>query len=220
MYDIFREKFRKCLFMSIEQVRQPQRPSLSTMSKQGRKNSPTCTAAPSTWPDAVWEAFETRLSTNRTSKNTTYLQEAVVPNDNDLPPALQRERCLVPTGSNMIMVVVNGRQYQRPLHRMKLLLHLRSAGIADALDIAEQASHLCMDAVNVDGKGSKHCANPLHMVVEDDRTNKKRQRCAGWVWIHPYQDRLGGGYWYPTCIHDPPCLRYTPKALMPTLLRN
>lgn len=193
---------------------------LSTMSKQGRKNSPTCTAAPSTWPDAVWEAFETRLSTNRTSKNTTYLQEAaVVPDDDDLPPALRRERCLVPTGSNMIMVVVEGQQYQRPLHRMKLLLHLRGVGAADALDSAGQASHLCMDAVNVDGKGSKHCANPLHMAVEDDRANKKRQRCAGWVWIHPYQDRLGG-YWYPTCIHDPPCLRYTPKASVPTLLRD
>jgi len=85
------------------------------------------------------------------------------------------------------------------------------------LRATEQSSHLCMDSVNTDGKGAKHCCNPDHMVVEDDQKNKARQRCAGWIWIHSFQGKEGG-YWYPTCSHEPPCLRFTPKATIPTTI--
>ena len=111
-------------------------------------------------------------------------------------------------------VVHNKLQYQRPIHRMMHQL-LERQEERPFLTKEQQSSHLCMDSVNLDGKGAIHCCNPQHMVVEDDKTNKSRQRCAGWIWIHPF-DGHEGGYWYPTCVHEPPCLRYTPKSVIPT----
>jgi hypothetical protein len=177
-----------------------------------RKNKPRNTDKPEKWGDAVWKAFETKINNNLTSKNRTYY-EPFVPRGVELPPVLAADPCQIPTGSNNIMVCVNDQEYQRPIHRIRMLLKARG------LRSAQQASHLCMDAINVDGRGEKHCRNPSHMVVEDDKTNKSRQRCAGWIWIHPFQDQPGG-YWYPSCVHEPQCLRFTPKTKVPTALRR
>ena len=110
----------------------------------------------------------------------------------------------------------DGLQYQRPIHRIMHQLSERSQG-RPFLANEQQSSHICMDAINVDGKGAKHCCNPMHMTVEDDKTNKLRQRCQGWIWIHPYDGREGG-YWYPTCLHKPQCKRFVPKDVVPTVI--
>jgi Zinc-binding loop region of homing endonuclease len=112
------------------------------------------------------------------------------------------------------MISILNQQYQRPIHRIALQLQRRNTN-QPLLAKTQQASHLCMDDINVDGKGTKHCVNVNHMVVEDDKTNKMRQRCQGWIWIHPH-DGNSGNYWYPSCVHSPPCLRYQPKSTVPT----
>jgi len=185
--------------------------------KPARKNSPRNTETPDTWPAVVWQKFTEKLGANRHRSGTYYTVVQTFPElvtDANAPPQLRNEQCHEPTKSNMMMVAVSGKEYQRPLHRIRLYLRLRQQGVA-VPSSDEQASHLCPDAINTSGRGSMHCTNPDHMVIEDDRTNKSRQRCAGWIWIHPYQRNLGG-YWYPTCVHSPPCLRYVPKTRMPT----
>lgn len=187
--------------------------------KDARKNSPRNTDTPDTWPKAVWQKFKEKLDENRHRSGTYYTVVQSFPDlatDANAPPPLRNEQCHVPTKSNMMMVAVNSKEYQRPLHRIRLYLRLREQGVAIPKS-ENQASHICPDAVNTSGRGSKHCNNPDHMVIEDDKTNKARQRCAGWIWIHPYQVNLGG-YWYPTCSHSPPCLRYTAKTKVPTIV--
>ena len=115
-------------------------------------------------------------------------------------------------------VVVDGMQYQRPMHRILLYLQRQQDGYPIP-KFGEQASHLCMDAINTDGRGEKHCVRPEHMVVEDDQTNKLRRNCAGWIWIWPTEGNPGN-FWYPTCTHDPPCLRYTDRSNIPTELQH
>ncbi len=177
-----------------------------------KKNSSTNTDDCFLWSDGVWEEFERKLNNNSTSKETTYYHD--VDFEKSAPPALNASLCQVPTGSNQIMVVHKKQQYQRPIHRMLLQLQRRRDDLP-LLNKKQQASHLCMDTVNKDGKGLKHCVNVHHMVVEDDKTNKSRQRCPGWIWIRKYQENPGG-YWYPSCIHSPPCLRYQEKSIVPT----
>lgn len=188
--------------------------------KKRRKNKPRNISCPSTWSDDVWKQFELMLTANQTSKGGTYYTEVPTGKHapDEMPPALLWERCHIPTGSVNMMVCVEDMEYQRPLHRIQFLLKTRrETGIV--LNNERQASHLCMDAINVDGKGASHCCNPAHMVDEDDRTNKSRQRCAGWIWIRPYAGNPGG-FWYPSCVHNPPCIRYTPKSQMPTLIHS
>jgi len=188
-----------------------------------RKNAPRNTDSPSQWPANVWSTFQDALSSNLNSRGRKYFEEESVWSDlRDLPPALQNERCHNPVGAAAITVCINGHQYQRPLHRIRFLLYQKAHLTADEfqawLTTNQQASHLCMDRVNLDGKGTTHCSNPNHMVAEDDKTNKLRQRCAGWIWIWNYDDHPGG-YWYPSCTHTPPCLRFTPKSSVPTTIR-
>lgn len=187
--------------------------------KPARKNSPRNKDTPDKWPEAVWRKFKANLDANRHRNGTYYSVVPTFPElttDANAPPQIRSEQCHNPTKSNQMMVNVDGKEYQRPLHRIRLYLRLRQQGVAVPKS-EDQASHLCSDAINVSGTGSKHCSNPDHMVIEDDKTNKLRQRCAGWIWIHPYQSHPGG-YWYPSCIHSPPCLRYTPKSITPTLV--
>lgn len=183
-----------------------------------RKNSARCTDNPYDWPAAVWELFEKKMEQNKTSKSKPYFVTApLCPLPEIVPPALSAEQCHNPAGSNNVMVCYNGKEYQRPLHRIRFLLKIRKEGQLPNESKSMQASHLCPDDVNVDGKGAKHCCNPDHMVAEDDKTNKSRQRCAGWVWIHPHRGN-DNGFWYPSCIHNPPCLRFVPKNLRPSQL--
>ncbi len=141
-----------------------------------------------------------------------------VKHDNVCPTSLINKLAALCDATFFTRVCCEGQEYQRPLHRIKLLLHLRATNQAIPSS-DQQASHLCMDTINVDGRGEKHCANPLHMVVESDADNKARQRCAGWIWIHSYEGNTGG-YWYPSCTHNPACLRFTPKTTVPTVLRQ
>ena len=163
----------------------------------------------------ILNIFKDKLETNRNSNGDSYYTVQEV--DITQPPALQNSVCHYPTKSNQLMVAFEGTQYQRPIHRLSLQLDRHSKGL-EFLSKTEQASHLCMDNINLDGKGNKHCVNVAHMVVETDKANKERQRCPGWIWIHDYQGNPGG-YWYPSCIHSPPCLRYQPKELLPTHFR-
>jgi len=181
-----------------------------------RKNSPRSTEKPSQWSNTVWDTFTSRLIRNRNSKGKPYYNEVPMTGDVNAPPELRNERCHNPAGSQMMMVSIGGKEYQRPLHRLRQYLSLRAAGqpLPDSLD---QSSHLCQNLANVGGTGQKQCCNPDHMVLEDDRTNKSRQRCAGWVWILP-QSGNPGNFWYPTCTHSPPCLRYTPITTVPTTI--
>lgn len=179
-----------------------------------RKNSPRNTQHPRLWGDKVWQAFQQKLESNTNSKGKPYY--ITEPLGHDSPPHLENENCWNPAGCNFITVCVDGQEYQRPLHRILLLLRLREKG--EPLPEKEgQASHLCHDSINKDGKGAKHCCNPDHMTVESDAQNKSRQRCAGWIFIHTYGGHAGG-YWYPSCTHSPVCIRYTNKA--PTLIRE
>jgi len=183
--------------------------------KKHRKNSETCTNKPSQWPDNVWEEFERRLAKNK-HRTGVYYTEIPMVADPAAPQELRDERCHNPGKSQQMMVVVDGKQYQRPLHRIRWMLKMRQQGLP-VPDSIDQASHLCPNLVNVDGKGSKHCSNPNHMVLEGDKTNKQRQRCAGWIWIRRYKNNPGD-FWYPTCTHSPPCLRYTPKTVVPSTI--
>jgi Zinc-binding loop region of homing endonuclease len=181
-----------------------------------RMNSPRSSEKPSQWSKAVWETFSSRLIRNKNSKGKPYYNEVPMTADPNAPQELHNERCHNPAGSQMMMVSVGGKEYQRPLHRLRQYLALRAAGqpLPDSLD---QSSHLCQNLANVGGTGKKQCSNPDHMVLESDRTNKSRQRCAGWVWILP-RGGNPGNFWYPTCTHSPPCLRFTPKTTVPTTI--
>jgi len=185
-------------------------------SESQRKNSPRSKEKPSQWSKAVWDTFTTRLQRNKNSKGKAYYNEVPMTADPNAPPELRNERCHNPAGSQMMMVSVGGKEYQRPLHRLRQYIALRAAGqpLPDTLD---QSSHLCQNLANVGGTGQKQCSNPDHIVLEDDRTNKSRQRCAGWVWILP-RGNNPGNFWYPTCTHSPPCLRFTPKTTVPTTI--
>jgi hypothetical protein len=183
---------------------------------QTRKNSPKNTDPPSEWKPGVWDIFSEKLSKNRNSNEKPYYTVVKpLPAIAELPFAISTARpCANPTGSNSITIVFEREEYQRPLHRIRHLLEVRKNS-GHVLGKYEQSSHICMDAINTDGKGTKHCTEPSHMIVEDDKTNKARQRCAGWIWIHTFEGHAGG-YWYPTCTHMPACLRYTPKENIPT----
>jgi len=188
------------------------------MTSSKRNNKPLCKDPPSLWPDNVWTAFSNALTRNKNRDgNPYYVKSRPL---GELPPALLGEYCHnpKPEGSNTITVCVNDMQYNRPIHRIRMMLRCRELG-NPIPNKEEQCSHLCLDEVNIDGKGSKHCTNPEHMVIEDDRMNKSRQRCAGWVWIHPYHNH-DGGYWYPTCTHNPPCIRYKAKEVRPVQLKQ
>jgi hypothetical protein len=194
------------------------KPTMEPEKKRGkRKNKPKGTSNPVEWKDSVWNAFSTRLESNTNSKGDTYYTTTPMTNTTaDAPPCLVDEECWNPSNSPRITVCVDDRQYQMAMHRIMLLLRLRSEG-RPLPTTREQASHICADAINTDGRGATHCCNPDHMVIEDDKTNKSRQRCAGWIWIHKYNDHIGG-YWYPSCTHNPPCKTYTPKHAIPTIL--
>jgi len=181
-----------------------------------RKNSPRSKDNPSQWSKAVWDTFSSRLIRNKNSKGKPYYNEVPMTADPNAPPELRNERCHNPAGSQMMMVSVGGKEYQRPLHRLRQYIALRAAGqpLPDSLD---QSSHLCQNLANVGGTGQKQCSNPDHMVLEDDRTNKSRQRCAGWIWVLP-RGGNPGNFWYPTCAHSPPCLRFTPMTTVPTTI--
>jgi hypothetical protein len=189
--------------------------------KRCRKNKPRNTSDPKTWNEIVWKTFDLKITANLNSKGNSYYTEVSTMEQHitdDMPPALLLEKCTIPTGSNNMTICVNDMQYQRPLHRIRFLLRIRQE-TGNVLNSDEQASHLCMDAINVNGKGEIHCNNPNHMVIEDDCTNKSRQRCAGWIWIRPYAGNPGG-FWYPSCVHKPLCIRYTPKSQVPTVIQD
>jgi len=185
------------------------------LAKKQRKNSETSTSRPSQWPGKVWEEFERKLTKNE-HRTGVYYSEIPMMTDPEAPKELRDERCHNPGKSQQMMIVVGGKQYQRPLHRIRLMLKMRRQGLV-VPDSVDQASHLCPDSVNVDGKGSKHCCNPNHMVLESDKINKQRQRCAGWIWVRRYKNNPGD-FWYPTCTHSPPCLRYTPRTVVPSTI--
>jgi len=188
------------------------------MSGSSRANSPRNTQTPAEWPADVWQAFSNRMCANRTSQGQPYYTRvAMCPPNVDAPEALRSVECDNPFGAAQVTICCNGQQYQRPLHRIRFLLKMRLLG--QIPDSQEQASHLCMNMVNSDGRGAQQCCNPDHMIVEDDATNKSRQRCAGWIWIHAFAGHAGG-YWYPTCVHAPPCLRYTLKSIVPSQIRG
>ena len=187
--------------------------------KATRKNKPRATARPHEWPDAVWQKLDLLLEQrNRNSQGNPYWVERDMVPDAALPPALEDDRCHNPFKSARVTVCYKDRQYQIALHRARLFLRLRRNGLPLPCT-KTQASHLCMDMINTDGKGNTHCCNPDHQSCESDGENKDRQRCAGWIWVHTHRDNPGG-FWYPTCLHKPPCKRFTPKDMKPTELRQ
>lgn len=185
--------------------------------KQPKKNKPSSRLPPTQWPDNVLDEAKSRLDANLNKKDEPYfVDHPISDNKHEVPPALQAEVCQHPRGAARITVNLNDFQYQSGIHRLRLLLRLRDEG--KDWKSMQQASHLCPDYINVTGSGHQHCVNPDHMESEDDATNKSRQRCAGWIWIHQFEDHEAG-YWYPSCVHDPPCKRFTPKTEVPTVLR-
>jgi Zinc-binding loop region of homing endonuclease len=180
-----------------------------------KKNKPRGPSDPAEWPVNVWDTFQRKLEANVSSAKKPYFE--VFTPQGELPPALQHDPCHHPSGSSSMTVNLNDFEYQRPLHRIRHLLQQRQKG--KILTTEEQSSHLCMDFANEDGRGTKHCCNPEHLAVEDDKKNKERQRCAGWVFVHPYKANPGN-FWYPTCTHQPPCKRYTPKEKKPSQLND
>jgi len=190
--------------------------------KKRKKNSPKTKLQPQEWPDIVWKIFDQKISNNRNSKSEPYYKEEALGNAQEVPLALINERCHNPSGAAAMTIIANvgigNEEFQLPLHRLRFYLSYwkRSDQIPDS---KVQASHLCLDRVNTDGRGSNHCCNPAHMVNEDDQQNKSRQRCQGWIWIHPYGGHEGN-YWYPSCLHQPPCIRFTPKTEKPSQLFN
>jgi hypothetical protein len=182
-----------------------------------RKNSPRNIEPISNWNETVLDVFEEKLTKNINSKNEPYYVKTSLCGVDQSPPALIEEMCFNPAGANCITICFEGQQYQRPLHRIMKILNLRKYG-HKVPEKEEQCSHICQNRVNIDGKGTRQCCNPNHIVIEDDLTNKSRQRCAGWIWIHPFDKHIGG-YWYPTCSHQPPCLRFSPITNIPTQLK-
>jgi Zinc-binding loop region of homing endonuclease len=167
-----------------------------------------------TWDEAVWATAAEKLKKNLNSKGKPYYKEVRLPGAPD-----QVTPCHYPVGSQFFTLTSNNftHEYQMKMHRWRLCVSLWENNQPLPTTPQQQASHLCMDVVNEDGRGSKHCVNPLHMVIEDDKTNKSRQRCAGWIYIHQYENNVGG-FWYPSCLHNPPCLRFTPIEEIPTVV--
>lgn len=187
------------------------------MAKPAKKNSPRSEELPYRWPTEVWDIVRHRLGINKNSKGRSYYDEVPSVEDAEAPPAIQAERCHPATKSTRITVVYQSIEYSIAIHRARFMLAEYDKNDEEFPLSQAQASHICLDAVNVDGKGTFHCTNPQHMVSEYDKSNKSRQRCPGWIWIHPH-DGHEGGYWYPTCIHDPPCIRYRSKTVVSTQL--
>jgi len=188
------------------------------MSSIKKKNSPRTSDTPDRWPRAVWALLRKRLVENKNSKGETYYSEVPTIDDAEAPPAILAEMCHPATKSTRITVCYNSVEYSLAIHRARFMLQEQEkTGVLPSTGV--QASHLCPDSTNIDGRGTFHCTNPLHIVAEDDKTNKGRQRCLGWVWIHPH-DGHKGDYWYPTCVHDPPCIRYREKDILPLQLNQ
>jgi len=180
---------------------------MSFTPKRRRANKPTCTNPVADWPSEVLDLFKSRLEQNINRNSQPYFHKVSL--GEGAPPTLAQEECWNPAGSSTMMVCHGDYQYQRPLHRLTLLLKLRDDGHSlKGINEEDQASHLCPDAINDDKRGDKHCCNPHHMVLEDDKTNKSRQRCPGWLWIEP-RDGNPGDFWYNACKHQPKCKVYT-----------
>jgi len=179
-----------------------------------KRNSPNNRLPVSEWPTEVFALFKSKLEANRNRDGNPYYVKQSHPNPDLGPGVLAAEQCWVPYKSSFMTVCFEKQQYQRPLHRIAKLLQLLDDGtaVADLPGPAQQCSHLCMDSVNVDGRGARHCLNPRHMTLENDRANKARQRCVGWLYV----SQAPHGFWHQSCSHVPPCLRFTAKPVSPT----
>jgi len=184
--------------------------------RKRKKNSPTFQGPPHLFPDEVWEIFKAKLEGNVHRGGTYYTEVPTIATGSEAPETLLAEQCHLPGKSARMTVVHKKMQYQIAIHRARFMIaqYERSGQYPRS---ADQASHLCPDAPNVSKTGDRHCTNPAHMTLQGDSENKSRQRCAGWIWIHPYHGHAGG-YWYPTCVHQPPCLVYRSKDEIPTEL--
>lgn len=195
--------FRPSNSLSLLTMNRSPPSKLAGSKKRKRTNKPSG-GSPLTWPGEILVAVEKKLKRNLTSKGKPYIKKVALANGHDVPSPLLNEVCWHPAGSARITHCDTKKEYASAIHRLNFLL-------ANKENKVLQASHICPDWVNTNGRGEKHCCNPSHMVNEDDKTNKSRQRCAGWIWITPY-DGNPGNYWYPSCQHTPPCLVFTPKA--------
>ena len=120
--------------------------------------------------------------------------------------------CHIAAGATNITVCSDKVQYQASIHRMRFFLTQRALGVE--INSTVQATHLCPNHSLV----GKPCSNPEHLVPQDAKGNQGRDNCGGWVWVRPYKGHEGN-FWFPTCAHDPPCLTYTPKKIVPTLCK-
>jgi len=187
------------------------RQDLTKKTSTKRKNSPRCKDPPDLWPNEVWDLFRVKLEVENNNKNGKPYWREVTSRKCPIP---NLEPCTrTGSSSRQITVVYNKMEYQRPVYRMRFLLKERNLG--HNIRAASQASHLC---INKHGDPDP-CTTPSHMTSETDDANKERQRCAGWIWICSYNGHKGG-YWYPTCKHEPACKVWTPKSVIPTLLRK
>ena len=171
--------------------------------KKAKKNKETNRKDCSTWPESVWNGFSSKIELNQNSKGASYYTVQPV------PLALVKSPCHYPTGSNQIMISTLNQQFQRPLHRLMIQLDRRSKNLP-VLTKIQQASHLCMDGINEDGKGSKNCVNVNHIVVATRQTSLDNAAQDG-SGFNPLMITLE-----TTCTHSPPCPRYQTKATIPT----
>jgi len=201
--------------------------SSSTSERRKKKNSPATKLKPNEWPKEVWESIQAKLEKNQNSKGSPYHKKFMEPGK---PDFLEMDECIHPSGSERIMTTCpsptekdsknssdNGiREFSVAIHRAMKFIEARKQGKdISTLDSSKQCSHLCLNSVNVTGSMAKNCCNPTHMLWEDDKTNKTRQRCPGWIWIYPNKHNNNpGDFWYPACTHNPACKRWTPKKVI------
>jgi len=170
-----------------------------------KKNSPSFTGGIDKFPSEVLDIFEKKLEDNLNAKGDPYWKTI----EHEGGPL--KYTCHFANGSNRITVVHKEVQYQATIYRMRFALAQRSMG--QDYGTKTQAVHLC----DSHSETTNPCCNPEHLTGGSAKENQSRDNCMGWIWIHPYEGHEGG-YWYPTCIHDPPCLHFTPKETVSTLL--
>jgi len=198
-----------------------------TTKKKKKKNSPATKLTPNNWPKEVWDSIQSKLEKNLNSNGTPYYKEFSEPGKPDFidecfhPSGSERIRtsCLSPDEKDSNDPSDNGiREFAVAMHRAMKFIEARKQGKdISKLTSSMQCSHICLNSINVTGSSAKNCCNPTHMLWEDDKTNKTRQRCLGWIWIYPnIHNNNPGNFWYPVCMHDPMCKRWTPKTKMPS----
>lgn len=88
---------------------------------------------------------------------------------------------------------VGGQRTEYYIHHLALIAANRQQDLQGVSE-GKQVSHLCHN---------RTCFQPDHLVVEDAKVNRERNKCQGWTWI---TCPCGCNYKFNPCTHSPQCI--------------